>query len=78
MRMLLVCIAVLLFSFWYWPMYANVDEPPAVHPIYGERGKAEYERLLKKHGLWKQFSIIKVTDKGEEYFLRDGQWCKFQ
>ena len=52
------------------------NRPPHVLPTAAE--KIRVERLIKKHGLQYQASVIEIREDKSMWFRRGGQWCQLK
>lgn len=50
---------------------------PAPVPVFTEADRAEHYRLLRKHGLDGDVSVLEIGKNGDLYFYRDGKRCRF-
>ena len=71
---------IILFIAWCmicWMLFKIfTTEPTACPPrVLSATEKIRYERLLQKHGLAGQVSVVEVMPDGTMYFMRDGKRC---
>jgi len=67
--------AIALLILWPATLHTEVYQDCGGFQDYGER--LEFKRLLRKHGLDKDVSVV-WKDQGGWYFERNGQRCPFK
>lgn len=72
-----VCFIAILY-FGLGVLLATPEPVKTGAAVYEPWGKKEYHRLLRKHGLHKQISVLEIDWKGNTFFKRDGKRIKFQ
>ena len=55
-----------------------LSSPVKSQQLIPEHRKAEFSRLIKKHGLYGKVAVIEINQEdGTLWFMRDGQRCRF-